>query len=136
MNRVLADNISIRCHNMDRFNCWYKIQSFLCPILQGFISAKHRGRRRDSIISSVNTDYTYEESIQAPSLIGTEYEGHSQRSSLTSNIVMDPQAEGRMSSVCGTEYEGDNSQRSSLTSNHHEQITFQVSETVIMFKGV
>ena len=102
--------------------CFY----FKCKDLfnfQGFINRKPKIGRRDSVISSINTDYTYEDTT--PSVIGTEYDGGSRRGSIISH-TLDLQDEEATPSLYGTEYEGDNSQRSSLTSNNDENSNNQV----------
>lgn len=86
---------------------------------QGFINRKGRLGRRDSVVSSINTDYTFEEAT--PSVIGTEYDGSSRRASIVSH-TLDPHGEDAAPSVCGTDYEGVDSQRSSLTSNEDQNI--------------
>lgn len=73
-------------------------------------------------MSSINTDYTFEE--PSPSVIGTEYDGGSRRGSIASHKF---DLHGEEGTPCGTEYEGDNSQRSSLTSNNDEMNPSQVN---------
>lgn len=93
------------------------LDQLLHCLLQGFINNRCNYKRRDSCVSSLNTDYTYDEAAQ--SISGTDFDGFSKRGSDVSNNL-DLHMDGATQSLCGTEYEGNSSQRSSLTSNNSE----------------